>query len=592
MREVYNILEVANTHGGSIKYVFLLLDEFSQFQENFGIKFQPFKYDLIALEDYEWYETYKKLFIDEEDWIKIIKKANETKDVWIDVFDSYSVKILEENILYIKGIKFQASTLNNLELIQKLSKIDLKEKYLILNIAGHSLKNIKKILNNIKRKLSHKEIILQIGFQDYPTRIEDSGLSKIQILKDNFDQEISFTDHISYDDEQSLYLPIIANILGAKYIEKHIKSSKLETEFDTYSSIDKSLYKKYYKLQKMYKHTLSQDFINKSEEQYLSKTLQIPILKKEKSEGDLLNIKKDLSFKRTEQKGLKISEINDFLKNKKIIKEKIGKNKTLKKKDFRDSQIATIIACRLKSSRLPKKAILKIGDVSSIELCIKNALKFKGVDKTILATSTLEQDSELKDYTYDNSVIFHRGDPIDVIQRYIDAIDKYDIDIVVRITGDMPYVSNEIFQILIREHFRKGADYTTAKKAAVGTNLEIINSNALKKIKSFFPSADYSEYMTYYFTNNPDYFNLNFVDLPPELVRDYRLTLDYEKDLIMFRKIEEYLKENNIEYNLRELFKLLDNNKDLAKINSSCTLKYKTDKELIKKLKEKTTIKK
>jgi spore coat polysaccharide biosynthesis protein SpsF (cytidylyltransferase family) len=259
--------------------------------------------------------------------------------------------------------------------------------------------------------------------------------------------------------------------------------------------------------------------------------------------------------------------------------------------DFKKAVIATIIACRLKSSRLPKKALLKIGDLSSIELCIRNTLKFKNVNHTVLATSTLAEDLALKDYTYSDSVVFHRGDPEDVIQRYIDIIDKLKIDVVIRVTGDMPFVSDKILQILLKSHFTDGADYTTAKKAAVGTNLEIINTAALKRIKSHFRYAEYSEYMTFYFVNNPSYFKLNFVELPENLVRDYRLTLDYAEDLTMFNHISNFFKMQNIEYDIEALFEYLDNNPEIADINSECTLSYITDSSLIELLNDKTTIK-
>ena len=54
----------------------------------------------------------------------------------------------------------------------------------------------------------------------------------------------------------------------------------------------------------------------------------------------------------------------------------------LKEEDFKKANIATIIACRLKSSRLPKKALAKIGEITSVEYCIKNALSFKNVNQT------------------------------------------------------------------------------------------------------------------------------------------------------------------------------------------------------------------
>lgn len=588
--ETYNIIEIANVHGGDINYLKSLLREFEPLRGNFGVKFQPFKYDEIALENYSWYKIFKKLFLPPKSWGKIIALAHKTKDVWIDVYDNYSVGILRNNLDLIRGIKFQASTLNNYSLFENLSHIDLSGLIVILNIASFDLDKIDEIISRTQSSLSPKEIVLQIGFQDYPTKFLDSGLSKIRILKDRFKNKISFTDHVDAAKEDSLYLPVVASILGASIIEKHVRHSNLETKYDFYSSIPFIKYKEYLDIQKNYQIALSQPFVNKREELYLKKTLQIPILNKSLDAGQLLNIKEDIDFKRSDKNGLNIYDIKKFIQNFYVLSNDKKSGDTFKKVDFKKANIATIIACRLKSKRLPQKAILKIGDLSSIELCIKNALKFKNIKYTILATSNLSQDDELKNHTFSKYVIFHKGDPDDVIQRYLDIIEKLKIDIVVRVTGDMPYVSDDILQILLKSHFESGADYTAASEAAVGTNLEIINSSALKKVKSFFPSADYSEYMTYYFTNNPSYFKLNYVELPNNLVRGYRLTLDYEEDLKMFNLIEDYFKANHLEYNIELLFNFLDKNTQIVEINKQRTLKYKTDKKLIETLKKATKI--
>ena len=42
------IIEIANTHGGNFDYMISLIDEFKNIQPS-GIKFQPLKYDQIAL---------------------------------------------------------------------------------------------------------------------------------------------------------------------------------------------------------------------------------------------------------------------------------------------------------------------------------------------------------------------------------------------------------------------------------------------------------------------------------------------------------------------------------------------------------------
>jgi len=73
--KVYNIIEVANVHGGDIQYLLELIDTFKEFKENFGIKFQPFKYDLISTPDYSYYSVYEELYYNKGQWKEVIERA-------------------------------------------------------------------------------------------------------------------------------------------------------------------------------------------------------------------------------------------------------------------------------------------------------------------------------------------------------------------------------------------------------------------------------------------------------------------------------------------------------------------------------------
>ncbi len=591
MSKIYNILEVANTHGGSVDYVLDLVEEFKEFhkEEGFGIKFQPFKYNQIALEDFEWYGIYKELYLNENEWLKIFDKAYETKDIWIDVFDTYGVSIIQKNLDKIYGLKLQTSILDNQEVYYALQTIDISKLKLIINIAGRNKDNIDNIIAKYEY-LNVEELLLEVGFQAYPTDLADSGLSKIKFLKDKYKYRIVFADHIDGNHQEAITLPLIASVLGADCIEKHIMHSVLETKYDVFSSVKLGVYKKIIENQDAFLPLMDSEFINDAEMKYLNDSYQIPILNTPKEQSSLINLNTDFIFRRSELNGLNSEQIENIASNYSVLNTSKKAGETLEKKDFKKANIAAIIACRLKSSRLPKKALLKIGCLTSIELCIKNTLKINNINRVILATSDNEQDSELSEYTYNDSVIFHQGDAEDVVSRYLDIIDDLEIDVFVRITGDMPYVSSDISDYLLRKHFESGADYTVAKDSSVGTSVEIISTSALRKVKKHFPSADYSEYMTWYFQNNPEHFILNFVDLPQEWVRDYRLTLDYQEDLDVFNQIEEYFKGNNLDYSIRELYKFLDENPKVSLLNSHITLVYKTDKNLIKTLNKETKI--
>lgn len=586
----YVIIEIANTHAGNIDYLNNLLNEFSSYDKNVGIKFQPFKYDEIALEDFEWYPVYQTLFFDEKQWSSIIQNAKKTKEIWIDVFDNYSVKIIEQNLKCITGLKFQVSTLDNVVLFNNLKKLNFSDKLVIMNVASLDIETIKYHLDAIGASLKPKEIIIQLGFQDYPTEFLHSGLCKIDEVKKHFNNRLCFADHIEGTNEDAIDLPLAAYLKGCAIIEKHVMSSGEKAKYDHYSSVTPDVFSKLYQKLQKYSDALIQPFVNEKEINYLTKSYFKPCIKRHLPAGQLISYAEDLLYKRSNEDGLNLPAIKQLQSSFHILKNEKQPKQMLKNEDFKKANIATIIACRLKSSRLPKKALAKIGDFTSVEYCIKSALKFDNINHTILATSTLPDDADLKNYTYDKKVIFHTGDPEDVMKRYLDIIDKLKIDVIVRVTADMPYISNDILGILLKSHFETGADYTRAKDAAVGQNLEIINTQALRYVKSFFPEANYSEYMTWYFINNASHFKINEIDLPKEMLRAYRLTLDYPEDLDMFNKVETHFKDNKLEFNLKNLFNYLDSHPEVAAINGHLTLKYKTDQILIDTLNKATKI--
>lgn len=587
-KTMYNIIEIANTHGGNKDYMLGLIDEFSKYEEGFGIKFQPSKPDCIALPDYEFYEVYKDFFYTEEEWNQFISLAYETKDVWLDLFDTYSIKILQNNFEKIRGVKLQASVLNNFEVIDALEETGLESKDLIINISGYDISTVEAFIEMFEQRLKPHELMLEVGFQAYPTKLEDSGYSKLKRIKNKFSHRIVFADHIDANNPMSIYFPVMVGMDSADIIEKHVRLDR-KTEYDHFSSLTPKNFAKFIEIQQQCVSLEAQPFINNREREYLSKSLMKPILSQQKEQGSLISLKEDLSFRRSGKDGLNIFQIENKINSFHVVSRDVKKESTLTQHDFKSAHIATIVACRLKSTRLKKKALKKIGDLASIEYCIRNCMRFPNVQSTVLATSNLEDDAPLKDYLYNENVHFYQGHPVDVIDRYLEVINDLKIDVFVRVTGDNPFVDAGVCEILLREHFKKGADYTTATTTAVGANLEIISSEALKTVKKYFPAADYSEYMGSYFTNNPDYFNIEFVDLPQKYIRDYRLTLDYPEDIKLYNIIHEKLSKKNPDFDLLDIYQLLDET-NLSEINSSHSQRYTNDQELMDKLKKNTTI--
>ena len=588
----YIILEHANAHGGNFDTLIETIDEYSDLAGSFGMKFQPFKFDQIAVPSFKAYELYKKLFFSESQWSEILLRCSKTKDVWIDVFDEYTCKIIEQNLPLIYGLKFQSSVLYNSVVTGLLSKLDLSNKKIIINIAGIEQSALEKIIETFESRLNPEEIILQVGFQAYPTELADSGLSKIpSIKKDFFEYQISFADHIDAEHRNAIYTPVFAFLMGARYIEKHIRKSGGKPLYDHYSSFDREQVDSFLIALTDFEASLDNDFINEREKEYLSHSIQIPMLNKDMEAGQIINIDSDLMFRRSGESGLRADELTELVQRDHYIlaNDKL-KGETIKIEDLKKPVIGVVIGGRLKSKRLPKKLLRKIGKLTAVEACIRSALRFKEVNHVILATSHLEEDAALSEFTYSKQAKFIKGDPDDLLARFITTIEKFDLDIVVRATADCPYLSDEVFEYLLDSHFASGADVSRPHHFAVGTSMSIGNAQAYRKAREFFPSPKLSEYLIYYFINNPAHFRLNICDLPPDLVRDYRLTLDYPEDLELLDAIEKYLTESKLEPSASNIFEYLDKNPQLAEINKNHALVYETDHELIERIKSDSTI--
>jgi len=586
------ILETANFHGGDVSQLQQVIETFSQLDyPDRGIKFHAFKPENVVLPDFSWYPVVKNFFVAEKDWAELIRLSVEKGfQVWLDLFCVYGVEILEKNLNHVRGIKLQPSTLDNLEITGVLERLPLSGKELIINVAGLELSGIASYIKRFET-VNFKKIILQMGFQDYPTRIEDSALKKVDILRAAFPgYELSYADHISGESGFAVHFPVYAYLKGCSYIEKHICNNRKDTKYDASAALEYEEMAALSREIQQVQQCMSTGFITANEKKYFDKSIQKPILKKGLNKGQLVAAQ-DLLFRRTDRPGMNLKELNTLQQNFFILNREMQELETLTFKDFKKPKIAAIVAVRMKSSRLKQKAILPIQGMSSIERCLENCLKFPVIDEVILATSTLEEDAVLKEYTLQGRAKFWQGDTEDVISRYLGACEKYGIDVIIRVTGDCPVISPEIAGFLLKAHFAAGADFTESRRFAVGSNSQVYNVEALKRVMQLVGKADYSEHMTLYMTNNPHIFKVNYIDLPEELIRDYRLTLDYPEDLDMFNELFKKLQEENLDSTLVNVFKILDENPHIPKINAHKTLVYKTDKDLIRLLNEKTTIK-
>lgn len=575
------IFEIANVHAGNFDLLAKIINKFNSIKyKKKIIKFQVFDPDKISTKDYIWHKVYKKLFFSHLEWSKIFSFVGPKSKIFLDIFDDYSIEVYKNNFSCISGIKLQSSIINNENIFNQLKNL-AKDRKIIVNISGYDINAAKVIIEKFSY-LNFKEIIVQFGFQSYPTETKDLAINKLLEIKKFFpNYKYSFADHVDSLDDFSVNLPSILSALGIDYIEKHVCLDRKKTKYDYHASLNFVQINKMLLLINKTIQSLNGDFLSSNEKKYLDSTIQKTVLSRNVNKGSLLNYK-DINYKRSEKKNfLNLDQIQSLQKKFYVLNRSKNENDVLTKKDFKKSKTGIFVIARLKSTRLPRKALLKIKARESILRCIDNLRSFKNV---FLLTSILDEDSPLVDLIKkkNKNIKIFRGDPDNVIKRILDCAKQYNIDTAIRVTGDCPVISFEIIKFLLKKHFETGADFTRASKCAVGTSGEVYSINSLKYIFTKKPKGEFSEYLLYYFTNNPDLFKINIVNLPKSMIANYRLTLDYKKDLIFFNKLFEKLNNQRLAPNLYNIFKILKKNNNISKINNKIKLIYLKKNFLIK----------
>jgi spore coat polysaccharide biosynthesis protein SpsF len=253
--------------------------------------------------------------------------------------------------------------------------------------------------------------------------------------------------------------------------------------------------------------------------------------------------------------------------------------------------IIAFVPCRLKSTRLPNKAIQDIFGMPAIERCLINTIAIPGIDKVVLATSTNKEDDKLLDYNLNGKVEVVRGSEDDVLERFMPIIHRDNPDHIVRVTGDCPLVSTELGELTIKKHIESSFDATfTLSKVALGTACEIYKTEAILRLKKILNRTNHSEYLIYYFSNNPAIFSLNVFDAPVQFIKPWRLTLDEKNDLDLLNLIYKTLDVKSRPVRFSEVIGFFEKYPEAAKINHNNVVKYRDNKELVDYLKKMTTI--
>lgn len=469
-----------------------------------------------------------------------------------------------------------------------MKTIGMTEKPVLIGVGGWYEEEIDQLMPLVKKHMDN-QLILMHGFQGYPTTLEDINLKRVQHLKDRYKVQIGFADHIDAEHPLAADLPVYAFFCGASVIEKHITLNRAAKGFDYYSSLEPNEFKLMTEKLKQAQIAAGSTEVNESERKYLHDSSLRVTANRNIKKGEIITLEKT-SYKRCgNENALMPLQAEDAFPQ--VATADLSLNQPVTPNDIKKPRITIAVICRLKSTRLPKKALLPIYGIPSVERCLINCLAVPSVDEVVLATSNLPDDDPLEAFTLNGKVRIVRGSPENVAERMLEAAGLTKADIIIRVTGDCPAVSPEVLQYLIEQHLQKGADYTQELSSSAGISGNIITVEALQRLVQQPKPLTHTEYLSFYFVNNPSLFTINQVSLPKELhYPSWRLTLDEPKDLELFEQIYQNLDVKNEPLYFSRIRDYLTENRHISKINQDVSTKWIDQASLVEEINKATLL--
>lgn len=235
-----------------------------------------------------------------------------------------------------------------------------------------------------------------------------------------------------------------------------------------------------------------------------------------------------------------------------------------------------IIQARTGSTRLPNKMVLPFFDNKGIlDITLEKLIKSYGEESIILATTNSVKDDELEKIGIDRGVCVYRGSEDDVLSRFIESAEKYNVTNIIRVCADNPFLISEDIKPLIEELEHNEVDYVSYKVnnrpsilSHFGLWTEGVKLNALKKVNSNTSEKIYLEHVTNYIhSGNPIIFNTKLIDVDKyfEENSNVRLTLDTPEDFDIQKKIYSDLYSDEKEISFKDIIEYLKRNNSLKK---------------------------
>ena len=227
------------------------------------------------------------------------------------------------------------------------------------------------------------------------------------------------------------------------------------------------------------------------------------------------------------------------------------------------------------STRLPGKILKQFyGGKTLLETLLDNLHKVKAA-KVIVATSVNENNDQLESFLTEKGELVFRGSENDVLDRFIKAAEANNVDGIIRICSDNPFMDWHGVANLVEKAKTSDADYIGFRineNPSILTHFgfwgEYVTLNALKRVYSTTDlGTPAHEHVTFHVYKHPEEYKCEWIAGPDFLEGrdDIRLTIDTPDDLQNALKVYSDLKSKDDNFTLKDVVEYLDAHEEIKK---------------------------
>ncbi len=245
-------------------------------------------------------------------------------------------------------------------------------------------------------------------------------------------------------------------------------------------------------------------------------------------------------------------------------------------------KVVAVIQARNKSSRLPGKVLMTIGDKPMLAHVINRVKLASSVEDLVVASTEDPADDIIATLCQELGTVVFRGAQYDVLDRVYQAVQPYQPDVVVRLTADCPLLDPQLIDDVVHLLIDNQLDFAAnrlpppwKRTFPIGLDVEACTYAGLQRAWQEASEGYEREHVMPYFYDEEGRFNIAVLQTEPDYGH-LRWTVDTQADLDLIREIYYRIPDKD-NYSWKDILSIVEQDPSLAQINANIKAKVTQD---------------